>query len=274
MVMDTQIADGTIVINLDHRQDRWEQFERTIKPRLGSIPVHRLSAVNGVEIPGYGAPPFFQGKTRDRTWAGRAGCVLSHRAALETAVQQRWTSVLILEDDIELQDSFPDLLMRLRETLAGVDWDVCYLGFSDPVGPYQKVCDLGDRNELFRIFGCSLTHAYLVRDRAYAFLLDQLPDERTIWRWLTRHRAIDRWYARELSTELRVLAVTPSVVLQGIDYSDITGRTGEEKQRTSLPDNAASSKFTTSARWWRKLRNMLEGIYDAARGWLKSRRGF
>jgi GR25 family glycosyltransferase involved in LPS biosynthesis len=268
------LADGAVVINLDDRTDRWKAFQERVAPQLGIDTVERLSAVRGTELPGFGEPPFFHGRERDRTWAGRAGCTLSHRAALSRALKAGWQRVLILEDDIELAPGFSSLHEPLALKLARLDWDVCYLGFTDPIGPVSNLVEAEQGHSISRLYGCNTTHAYLVNARAYETLLKWLPSQATVWRWLTRNRAIDRWYSRTLSRKLHVIAVTPSVINQIEDVSDITGRKHERKHLTEITEPSRSGIDYFLRQRWRRTAFAIEGGYDALRGMVKRQRGF
>ncbi len=268
------LADGVVVINLDDRTDRWEAFQQRVAPQLGLETVERLPALRGTELPGFGEPPFFRGRKRDRTWAGRAGCTLSHRAALSHALQAGWQRVLILEDDIELTKDFSGLRELLAKALEKVEWDVCYLGFTDPIGPVRKVTDVDSGHALYEIVGCNCAHAYLVNRKACLEILDQLPETTTIWHWLTRHRAIDRWYMRTLSRRMVVMALSPSVINQSGGVSDITGRTYENKHLTEIASSSSDAAAFRLGRIWRFALFGVEGIYDSLRGAIKRLRGF
>lgn len=275
MIGPRPLADGALVINLDERSDRWRQFTSESQPLLGSLHVERIPAIKGVELAGFGEAPFFRGRKRDRTWAGRAGCTLSHRAAIETARDAGWQRVLILEDDVEIEADFSNLVSPLSEALERVEWGVCYLGFTDPIGPFQEHERLTKRYTLARVYGCNTTHAYLVHARAYPFLLDALPDPAGVWHWLTRKRAIDRWYARTLSSHMSVLAVTPSAVNQQDSVSDITGRAYEKAHTTSVPAGRTGTHLQFQLmRALRAAHFGISGAYDEVRGLIKRIRGF
>lgn len=270
----SRLADGVLVINLDERTDRWQSFLAETAGRLQPLTPTRLSAVKGTELPGFGQKPFFSGRKRDRTWAGRAGCALSHRSAIEHAAQNGWKKVLILEDDIQLSADFDDLLKPLETALDTEAWDICYLGYTDPIGPFRECIELPKQYKLCEIYGCNAAHAYIVRDSAYHFLLRELPTEHNVWTWLTRNRAIDRWYSRTLSRKMTVLAISTSIVNQRNDISDITGRSYEHQHITFLPQHPATSLPYGLVRVLRSTLFILEGAYDAVRGWIKRHRGF
>lgn len=269
---------GVCVINLDARTDRWENFEHHLMPHLAPLPVHRISAVAGKSLPGYGRPPYFRGRKRDATWAARGGCVLSHRAALIHAMECGWSHVLILEDDIALAE-VPDkpLLSGLQVALATVPYDICYLGHTDPVPPFRHLAEAGGRHSLHQVFGCNTAHAYLVSASGAKGLLHRLPQPDEIWKWLTRHRAVDRYYYRNLSPEMTVVALSPALIHQEAGYSDILGKAAPayaECHRTEVPacHPQAAEYEAELARQAAAFRR--DGYIDALRGWWKRRRGF
>ena len=268
------MIDGVLVVNLDNRPDRWQDVQNRT---AGFIPVHqlhRLSATLGAALPGFGEPPWFRGRKRDKTWAGRAGCTLAHRAAIEHARQQGWRTVLILEDDIELEAALADVLAALPAALQASDWDVCYLGFTDPVSPYHTLADLPAGHSLCAVTGCNTAHAYLLRDSTYDKLLGKLPTAETIWPWISRHRAIDRWYYRNLARYFKVCAVSPAVINQQGGFSDITQRLHEKVHTTRVPDARQGALGFRLFGAWRWLNYRLAEPRDWLRGRIKRLRGF
>ena len=269
------LAEGILVINLDDRPDRWQSLLHEAGRHIDGTRLERLSAIRGTTLQGYGCPPLFRGRRRDRTWAGRAGCTLSHREAIALAARRGWRSVLILEDDVAFTADFDTQAARLAGALRDARWDICYLGFTDPIGPFRQLGDLSPPCALYQLYGCNTTHAYIVRDTAYAKLLELLPTHETIWSWLTRNRAIDRWYARTLSRHFSVVAVSPSIINQDDSVSDITGRARDNTYQTAISSPHARTglpyEFT---RILRRLHFFLSGSYDALRGLFKRMRGF
>lgn len=269
-----RLADGVLVINLDDRPDRWRDALKELALYQSISSPHRISAIKGASLDGFGKPPLFRGRRRDKTWAGRAGCVLSHRRAIAYAADMGWRSVLILEDDIQFGENFAQVFNALALALESECWDVCYLGFTDPVGPFRLLSHLGPGHRLYRVYGCSTTHAYLVRNSAYETLLKRMPDLDSIWLWLSRNRALDRWYRRTLSRHFYVLAVSPSVVGQKQGVSDITGRNQEYAHITAVPADAEGILPFGVVRRFRSLGFSTLNAYDRARGWIKLWNGF
>lgn len=218
--------DAVLIINLDHRVERWEQLCAESAGLIPEDKLHRIPAVLGSNIPGFGQAPWFRGGSRANTWAARGGCVLAHRRALETARQAGWERVLILEDDATFDDDFISHLDSLQAMLfeSALKWDICYFGFTHPQGPFRTLAQLDDERHLAQIFGCKCTHAYLLNAPLRDWLVEHLPDESSIWSWLAVNRAIDRWYLDTLGKHFQVLAISPSLIIQRDDYSDIVSR--------------------------------------------------
>jgi glycosyl transferase family 25 len=218
------LIDGVLVINLAQRTDRWAAFQAATCDIIPPEKLQRLPARWGRDIPGFGQRPWFRGGKRDATWAGRAGCLLSHRQALLKAREANWQTVLILEDDVTFAPDFSTLTDLLAAGLKEHDWQVCYLGFTDPWAPSRKLAALGEPHALYQVHGCNTAHAYLVRETARDWILHQLPDEANVWTWLATHRAVDRWYQRQLGLHFPVTCVSPSVVNQVAGLSDIVAQ--------------------------------------------------
>jgi GR25 family glycosyltransferase involved in LPS biosynthesis len=217
--------DGIAIINLDDRPERWRETLEELSPFPNIPNPTRISAVRGVDLDGFGKRPWFRGRPTDKRWAARAGCTQSHRKALLLAKARCWKTFLILEDDAELKPMSAVPVERLDEQLFErfPDWDICYLGFSKAVGQSLELTRF-DGHGLCEVTGCYTTHAYLVRERARDWILNHLPEDSRAWAWHAQHRIIDRWYVRHLSRDLRVFAVTPSMITQRAGFSDIVQR--------------------------------------------------
>lgn len=268
------MVDGVLVVNLDSRPERWQDVQVATRNFIPAHKLHRLPATLGVALPDYGAPPWFRGRKRDKTWAGRAGCTLSHRAAIAHARAQNWRTLLILEDDIEIEPGLAEVLASLPLALQNAGWDVCYLGYTDPVAPYRTLAELPAGHSLCAVSGCSTTHAYLLRDTVYDRLLEKLPAADTIWPWISRHRAIDRWYYRNLARYFKVCAVSPAIINQQGGFSDITQREHEKVHTTRVPDARYGELAFSLLGALRQLDWRLAEPRDWLRGRIKQLRGF
>ena len=117
------LVDAIAVINLDSCTERMVALREKNGNIIPLEKLYRISAVYGRELPGYGKEPWFTPRTMERAsyWGGAAGCVLSHRRAIETAREKGWRNVLIIEDDVEFQNRSEGLalLETALKTLTG-----------------------------------------------------------------------------------------------------------------------------------------------------------
>lgn len=276
------LADGVLVINLDQRPERLERFGLLSARHPAFSNWQRMPGVVGTHLDGFGKPPWFHGRKRDNAWGGRAGCVLSHRKAIETALAAGWNRVCILEDDVDIPESCGSDLDNAATWLSEHQdlWDVAYLGFTDPVAPCLKMAELPRRRGVYRISGCATTHAYLLKREVMEWILAKLPDESCIWPWIARNRAIDRWYSRHLARRFQIVAFSPSLIGQISDFSDIGLRNaGDERAQSfyeSIPSRLISGSRCAYAVKY-ALSNARVGVmdtYDGIRGSYKKLKGF
>ncbi len=221
-----EAIDGIVLINLDRHPERWEHFRREVGSRLPLDRLHRLSAVEGVCVPGYGEKPWFTETTgeRARFWGGTAGCALSHRRAVEMAKQQQWRHVLVLEDDAamrEVSEPYNRVLSQALQQLQGPY--MLYLGYNKPL-PCGRCLQCEREASLWRIEGVLATHAYLIPAAMYDYLLERLPHEDNVWEWLSIYRAVDVFY-RDFVAGLEgipIYSIQPQLFFQGDFASCIT----------------------------------------------------
>lgn len=189
---------------------------------------------------------------------------------------------MILEDDAVFDSSFHSLTSHLDNFLATPKepWQVCYLGYTDPWPPYRRIQNLSTTHTVEQVFGCNTTHAYLVTAQARDWILASLPQPNGIWHWLSRHRAIDRWYCRHLGRQFVVAAISPSAINQAAGFSDIVNRTtdyattGTHQLRVPEHNHTAPSLASPIRTRLRCLSLLPGDCYDACRGRIKRCRGF
>lgn len=217
------MIEAFLVINLDHRVDRWTEFLATSQGRISRDQIHRISAILGSRLRGAGQRPWFKENT-DSQVVGSAGCTLSHRKALQFAEEQNFGHVVILEDDVKLLDSFSsmhDFFKRHLKRHASLP-DLTYLGCKKPAPPFKHLSVPCDAFGLYEISGAFCTHAYLISPRLRRHLLQVLPTEDSIWPWIAQYRCIDRWMSYVLRRKFSITAIMPAIAVQSESFSDIT----------------------------------------------------
>lgn len=273
-----EMVDGILVINLDSSVARYEAFRRAAEGSLPAERVERLSAVAGRELPGYGVHPWFTARTGARagTWAGAAGCVLSHRKCIETARERGWRSVLLLEDDALPMppEGAVELLQTAADTLRGAY--MLYLGYNRPVPHGTRLAEHGGTG-LWRVDGVLATHAYVVTAEAYDTLLAQLPTQDNVWEWMARYRAIDTYYRDYVAAGglLPVYAVYPTIFRQSGGISEISGERAADNShsctRAPYPLNTLRGALYRLGHPFRRIKvwlNSLRTLIRARRGGL------
>jgi glycosyl transferase family 25 len=273
-------VDGSLVINLDDRLDRWTKAIAALSSFIPDGKFERLSAVNGKHIKGYGEKPWFRGREKDYRWAGRAGCTLSHRKAMQEGLKRGWDVFLILEDDICVREVPDDYLQRLSTLIFEdvTDWDMCYLGFTTPRGPAKTMAKIDPNSSLCQIRGARTTHAYLVKAPLARWLVEKLPKEDNIWSWCAGRRIIDRWYSRHISNHFKIVCTNPSFIIQAPSYSDLVGRVSDDwdssKLISEVPESMKDLNFYRTRCEATSLMCRFNNFYDCIRGELKRLFGF
>ena len=185
-------------INLERRTDRKTHVENELN-KIG-IKAERF---NAIQLPN-----------------GALGCSMSHLKCLETAKQNNWSHLLIVEDDIKFLD--PNLFKTQLNTFLTnhTNWDVIIIGGNN-VPPYQKIDDT-----CVKISSCQTTTGYLVNGHYFDTLIHNF---RTGIKKLIENPllhvlyAIDKYWF-QLQKRDNWFLIIPLTVTQREDYSDIEKR--------------------------------------------------
>ena len=231
--MNIKIAD-IFVINLDSRPERWERFlaQANLWEEAFGVMPKRLRAVPGTTLKGYGKGPWFTkriSEKRRKSWGGKAGCILSHRNAIETAHRKNLNNILIVEDDAFLPEGFPaNWTGHLKQLTTNLpeDWACLYFCSSTAYPPCRIIREDGDVR-LIEASGALGAVTYLLNGRVLRNLLDGLPTEETIWPWVARHKTIDRWLSQNLMRFGKVYQFAPSLAGHNSIGSSDTSMTAE-----------------------------------------------
>ena len=202
-------------INLEHRTDRNS---------------HVINQLTNLGL------PIFERFNAIKMDHGAAGCSMSHLKILQTALQNNYDHVLILEDDISFLN--PDLFKaNFNKFLErqGNNWDVILLAGNN-VPPYDKVDDV-----CIKVKQCLTTTGYLVNGHYIKRLIDNVklglinllrkPDNGILYAidkfWFVL-QGMDRWFL-----------IIPPTVVQREDYSDIEKRNTNYQRLMTDIDKAA-----------------------------------
>ena len=185
-------------INLASRPDRKQHVEEQLK--IMGIPAQRFNAIKLAN--------------------GALGCSLSHLKCLETAKENNWPHLLVVEDDIKFLDPnlFKTQLSKFLTNHKG--WDVIIVGGNN-VPPYQKIDDT-----CVKVSSCQTTTGYLVNGHYFDTLIENF---RTGIKKLMENPqmhilyAIDKYWFNIQKIHNWFLII-PLTVTQREDYSDIEKR--------------------------------------------------
>lgn len=151
----TGLADHVFYLNLAHRVDKRKHMEELFS-RLGIVNARRFDGITrhtylerlpppeGLDIHFHenGSTtitfhdPHLSNRAR-KVWfsRGRFANVCSFYSLYKIIVEEKLSNVLVLEDDAEITDCFFDEIVKVKEELSQVDWDILYpLGTLKPQG--------------------------------------------------------------------------------------------------------------------------------------------
>ncbi len=202
------------MINLDHCEDRLQ----VVGDRMDALgmPWERVVGVNGREMKdadyvGIDQKGFLLAHGR-HIEPGDIGCYLSHVKALQAFLASDDEFGLILEDDVDFEDDFPDLMNTMLNNSA--HWDVLKLSGRHqgmPV-PLRK---LGDRHRMVAFF---TRHT-----GAAAYLVSRFAARRYIERLFPMQVPFDHVFDRAWHFGFRFRGVLPlPVSAQNFPYSTIS----------------------------------------------------
>jgi GR25 family glycosyltransferase involved in LPS biosynthesis len=147
----------------------------------------------------------------------RVACSMSHLKCLQTAKNNKWSHVLIVEDDIQFLQ--PELFIdNLNKFLSSeINWDVLLFAGNN-VPPYTKCGDF-----CIKVSRCQTTTGYLVLSHYYDTLINNI--KKGIKLLLKNPKdhffyAIDKYWL-SLQEKDNWYLITPLSVIQREGYSDI-----------------------------------------------------
>jgi GR25 family glycosyltransferase involved in LPS biosynthesis len=189
---------NVLFINLESRKDR--EIEVINEFKKLDIPIHRMNAT----------------KLKNK----RVACSMSHLKCLQTAKNNNWDHVLIVEDDIQFLN--PTIFIEnLNHFLSSeIKWDVLLFAGNN-VPPYTKYGDY-----CVKVSKCQTTTGYLVLSHYYDTLIKNIkegiallikkPNDHFFY-------AIDKYWL-SLQEKDNWFLITPLTVIQREGFSDIENK--------------------------------------------------
>jgi hypothetical protein len=179
-------------LNLDQRPDRWENALRRFGMLNVTSRVERFPAI----------------PTPDNH---HAGCASSWRLMVAQARDRGVANFLGIEDDAIFLDTTAEVLSSAVSELAGLDWDLLYLGGA----AWEEPAEIPGHLALQSPRSLTCTHALAVNHSAYDRILADVPEADGIDEWLTVYPAIDQYLCRQVNAGYyRAYVLNPRVATQ------------------------------------------------------------
>ena len=191
--------DKIYCINLDRREDRWNETLEELKKWGLSDSVSRYSAIDGNTL-----------NNHTIINNGELGILTTHINIITEAKENNYNNILILEDDIE----FTEEIKKLDEYMSLVpsDWDMLYFGGNHNKHIGKQINFLNEKiiklNETYGI------HCVAINNSIYDLILNLISE---------RKKAIDVYYA-DIQKSYNCYGFNPSIALQRESFSDIQNK--------------------------------------------------
>lgn len=187
-------------INLDRRDDRWEECLEEFKSH--KLNVKRYSAFDGKyldPLPGLNS--------------GQVGALYSHMGILQYAKDNDLNNILILEDDVKFDDNVNEKFSEIFNRIP-TDWDVILFGGNHAGNnPWSKGKLIEVSKNVFRVSYSLALHCYAVKNTVYDIAIDVLSK---------KNNTNDALFA-EIQSKINCYIIRPHLAWQRPSYSDLCG---------------------------------------------------
>lgn len=197
-------VDKIYCINLDRRTDRWESVQKEFKKH--GVNATRWSAVDGnTVIDNHHMKHVDMPAPKNK---GAVGCLRSHRAVLQDAIDNKYKKICIFEDDVILTSNFNEALENYLKN-APADWDMLYLGCHwHGLNPPKRIgnSNIHDLEKCFGIFGV------IMKDTMISKLLHASSAE---------NKPMDDYICFDVHPFVKKYVTIPFLIKVAPDFSDI-----------------------------------------------------
>ena len=191
--------DKIYCINLNRREDRWNETLEELKKWGLSDSVSRYSAIDGNTL------------NNDTVINnGELGILTTHINIITEAKENNYNNILILEDDIEFTKEIENIDEYM--SLVPSDWDMLYFGGNHNKHIGKEINLLNEKiiklNETYGI------HCVVINNTVYDLILNLITK---------RNKPIDVYYA-DIQKSYNCYGFNPSIALQRESFSDIQNK--------------------------------------------------
>ncbi len=226
--------DHVYCVNLDHRNDRWnETLDHFGEFGLSGV-VERYAGVNfkGPELEHLERFIQPEGKETRYSFLAKCGCIAAHRGVVADAEERGFERILVFEDDVKLLDVPARVWAGILEDLSAEDWDLFFLGATYTQPPARH-----SRNLLRLVENPNAYHACGYSRGYWRRMLEAIPedtedliDEASSWEIL----GFDVWMRSESLTSDAVFGADPMLATQRKSDSDISNLHGWDIENFQL----------------------------------------
>lgn len=196
--------DKIYCINLDRREDRWEESVKEFEKWGLLDQVERYSAIDGTTLEN----PY-------RVNNGELGLIETHLNIIKESKEKKYNSVLLIEDDIEFTDEIK-LLDQYFNSLPQ-KWDILWFGANHNKHMGNKINLINEK--IIKCNKAYSTHCIAFNKSIFDLVINLLEK---------RQKPVDVYYS-DLQKSFDCYAFNPSMSLQRPSYSDIQNRMQNNK---------------------------------------------
>lgn len=238
--LNNELFPHVLFINMKDRLDRVKNFEQHLTTIGANLEYQRVDAVVGAELSADEINKMSKSDYATRSESsrfqrmlryfnpelkipddrkGRLGCYMSHLKALKQARDNRWSEVLILEDDVRfIPNYFSGNFARKAKQELPKDWGMCFLGYHE--ANKHKSKSFSDRLIQPGLpYDC---HGYMVNSSMYDHLIGLLEAE--LKKGAGQMRALDVVIGEEMPKTGKVFCCKENIAIQDEGYSSILGK--------------------------------------------------